>query len=344
MPSLWMGLLILIHLNLALADNSTTRDRSSLNAGWRFSRFTSNPDSLSYGTLKQWILPIANNFITGGPYQRPSGTSPGGNIQYVQSSFDDHGWDAVDLPHDWAIKGPFNAPGVSGGMGRLPSNGVGWYRRNVSIPMDDINASKSLYLDVDGAMSYAAVWLNGILVGGWPFGYNSFRLDLTPYAKAGNNTLAIRLDNALENSRWYPGAGIYRNVWLVKVNRIHVGQYGTYVTTPSVSSSSATVNLVVEVENNGNTSQTATVITQVYQYDAKAEKATGNTVATFPSLTANVASDKKQAVNSSITLSNPKLWGPPPTQAPNQYVAITTILVNDVVVDMYGNPLWHSVH
>jgi beta-galactosidase len=321
------------------ADVAVTggRERISLNAGWRFSRFTSNPDSLSYSTLKPWILPSANDFITGTKRQRPSGTPPGNSVDYVKASFDDGAWEAVNLPHDWAIKGPFNAPGIGGGMGRLPSNGVGWYRRKVSIASSDIDAGRSIFLDIDGAMSYVAVWLNGDLVGGWPYGYNSFRLDLTKYAKAGDNLLAIRLDNALDSSRWYPGAGIYRNVWLVTVDPTHVGQFGTYITTPTVSAKSAILNLVVEVENKRATSQQVDIVTEIYELDPATGKARGGVVATFARATANVAAGAKQVVNSSATVTNPLLWGPPPAQKPNLYVAITTLSANGTpgAIDTY---------
>ncbi|KAF2279034.1 glycoside hydrolase [Westerdykella ornata] len=304
---------------------ATGRERLSLNQGWRFSRFTSNPDSLSYDKLKNWIFPSANDFIKGTPRQRPSGTPPGNDVNYVKPTFDDSAWEAVNVPHDWAIKGPFNAPGISGGMGRLPSNGIGWYRRKLEIPSDEITAGKSIFLDIDGAMSYAAVWLNGQLVGGWPYGYNSFRLDLTPYAKAGDNLLAIRLENALDSSRWYPGGGIYRNIWLVKVDATHVGQYGTRITTSAVSSQSATVNVVVDVENKGNTSRKVDVVTDIFELDPATGKAKGNAVATLARATVDVASGAKKAVNGSTTVSNPKLWGPVPAQKPNLYVAITSL-------------------
>jgi beta-galactosidase len=302
------------------------RERTSLNTGWKFSRFTSNPDSLSYNTLKPWILPVANNFIVNGAkHQVPSGTAPGGNVAYVQGSFNDAGWQSVDLPHDWAITGPFNAPGISGGMGRLPTNGVGWYRRNLTMTASDVDGSRSLFLDVDGAMSYAAVWLNGNLVGGWPFGYASWRVDLTRYLKAGDNTLAVRLDNAVDNSRWYPGAGIYRNVWLVKVDKTHVAQYGTQITTPSVSSSSATVNVVVQVENLGNATRQVDVTTDIYAIDQGTGAAGTTAVASIKSTTISVTAGKKQAVNGSVTVTNPRLWGPPPGQTPNLYLAVTTL-------------------
>ncbi|KAI0468905.1 glycoside hydrolase family 2 protein [Xylaria cf. heliscus] len=318
------------------ADNAlatATRERIDLNADWRFSRFTTNPDSLSYSTLKNWILPSGNDFISGTKHERPSGTPPGNNVQYVKADFDDSAWEALNLPHDWAVKGPFNAPGINGGMGRLPSNGVGWYRKTVTLSKQDLE--KTIFLDIDGAMSYSAVWLNGNLVGGWPYGYNSFRLDLTPYAKEGANQLAVRLDNAVNSSRWYPGAGIYRNVWLVKVNPVHVGQYGTYVTTPKVSAQSATVNLVVEVDNAGNASQQINVATEIHLADPATGKATGAAVAQIPAKSLSIAKGATQSVNSSVAIANPQLWGPAPTQKPNLYIATTTISIGDTPVDTY---------
>jgi beta-galactosidase len=332
-----MFIFIPLLLSAAAAWAATPgRDRTSLNAGWKFSRFTSNPDGLSYNTLRSWMLPVANDFIVNGAkHQTPSGTPPGNNVQYVQASFNDASWQSVDLPHDWAIAGPFNAPGISGGMGRLPTNGVGWYRRNLTVTADDVNGSKSIFLDVDGAMSYAAVWLNGNLLGGWPYGYASWRLDLTPYLRAGTNILAVRLDNAVDNSRWYPGAGIYRNLWLVKVDKTHVAQWGTYITTPSVSSSSATVNLVVQVENRGSATRQVDVSTNVYVID-QSTGATGTAVvASFRTTTVSIDAGRKQSVNGSVSISNPRLWGPPPGHTPNLYVAVTTLSASGAVIDTY---------
>lgn len=323
------------HAVIKARDNAVERERTSINRGWRFERFVSNPDSLSYDTLKPWILPAANPFLSGSKHERPSETPPGADVSYVQPDFDDTNWEELDLPHDWAIKGTFDAPGVGGGLGRLPINGVGWYRRTLSLDAHAVTSGKSIFLDIDGAMSYAAVWLNGNLVGGWPFGYNSFRLDLTPFARSGDNHLAIRVDNALESSRWYPGAGIYRNVWLVVVNPVHVAQYGTYITTRSVSSQEATVDVAVEIENKGNISQQIEVGTKIYELDSATRKALGDAIATLPAARVDAAGQAKQAVNGSVTISNPKLWGPPPTQKPNEYVAVTVLSTNGTVVDTY---------
>lgn len=185
----------------------TGRQRISINRDWRFWRSETNPDGITYDNrtdtpqqgvtyLRPYILPSANDFILDPSkrYEAPS-TSPPTNISYAQSVFDDSTWESVTLPHDWAIKGPFyegDGVPVTGGMGRLPIQGVGWYRKKIAVTAEDLK--KVVYLDIDGAQSYAIVWLNGNLVGGWPYGYNSFRLDLTSYLKAGDdNQLAIRL-------------------------------------------------------------------------------------------------------------------------------------------------------
>ncbi|KAK8090786.1 glycoside hydrolase family 2 protein [Apiospora phragmitis] len=322
------GLTLLSLLLLAVVGAGAERTRLSLNQGWRFSRFESAPDGLSYETLRPWILPSANDFIINGDqHKSPDGATPGATA-----------WEAVNVPHDWAIKGPFGAPGISGGMGRLPSNGIGWYRRTVSLEEADVG--KSIFLDIDGAMSHSAVWLNGELVGGWPFGYASFRLDLTPHLKVGDdNILAVRLENKLDSSRWYPGAGLYRNVWLVKVDPVHVRQFGTYITTPAVSAEAATVHLAVEIQNKGNSSQKVEVATDIFVFDAASGQPTGDAVATFPQATIQLAAGAKQSVNESTEVQNPALWGPLPTQKPNQYVAVTSVLKgNSTVVDTYQTP------
>ncbi|KAI1101574.1 glycoside hydrolase family 2 protein, partial [Jackrogersella minutella] len=313
---------------------TTGRERISINADWRFSRFESNPDSLSYDVLKEWILPTGNDFIVNGAkHDRPEGIAPGSNVTYVQASFDDSEWEAVNVPHDWAIKGPFHAPNIPNSMGALPINGVGWYRRNLTIETSDSN--KSIFLDIDAAMSNSAVWINGQLVGGWPYGYNSFRLDITPYVKTGENLLAIRIDNPLNFSRWYPGAGLYRNVWLVKVDQTHVGQSGTFITTPVVSAESADVDLTIEIENNRNASREVEVKTDIYILDLQTWQPGADVVASFPPITASIPAGSKQSVNASVPVTNPRLWGPKPLQEPNMYVAVTTLLSNGTVIDSY---------
>ena len=332
---------------------TTGRERISLNDDWRFWRSEKNPDGITYDNrtdtpqgnvtyLRPWILPNANEFIPDESkhYQIPS-SAPNVSIPYVASTFDDGAWEAVTLPHDWAIKGPFYVgypTAITGGMGRLPTQGVGWYRRKISVSAAD--KGKITYLDIDGAMSYAIVWLNGKLVGGWPYGYNSFRLDLTPYLKSGDdNQLSIRLDNPVDSSRWYPGAGIYRNVWLTKVDPTHIAHWGTYVTTKDVSAESATIDITVQVESKSNATERFAVVTDLHIYDPKT-KEIGEKVAQFPQTILNPTTGKKQTVNASITITNPRLWGPPPLQKPNMYTAVTRLATggNTTTYDTYETP------
>ena len=163
----------------------------------------------------------------------------------------DTDWQPVTVPHDWAIYGPFSAQNDkqevaiaqdgqtealehAGRTGGLPFVGVGWYRTVFEVP--EFTEGKRATILFDGAMSHARVYLNGQEVGYWPYGYNSFYFDITRYLHAGQpNTLAVRLENLPESSRWYPGAGLYRNVHLIVTEAAHIPVWGTYVTTPEVS-------------------------------------------------------------------------------------------------------------
>ncbi|MBU3822817.1 DUF4982 domain-containing protein [Flavobacteriaceae bacterium XHP0103] len=344
------------------------REKIAINIGWKFMKYASEKeaDDLIYdvrpkientddtkeadskpteaiaiestkNVLKPYILPTANAFIKDSSkhYIRPSG-NPGADFPFVQYDFDDSKWDSINLPHDWAINGPFfegpNAE-VGGGMGRLPSHGVAWYRKKLEFNASD--KDKSIFLDIDGAMSYAMVWLNGHLVGGWPYGYNSFRLDLTPYINfESSNQLAIKIDNPNHSSRWYPGGGIYRNVWLTKTNKIHIDHWGTTVTTPTVSKDTAVVNYAVRVINNSNKESDISVVTNLFLLNENGA-ITSESVAQLPKKTIKLNAGKNGSLESSAIVTKPKLWGPPPTQTPNLYKAITIIYANEEPIDTY---------
>ncbi|MEZ0470757.1 beta-galactosidase GalB [Luteimonas sp. B3_2_R+30] len=284
--------------------------------------------------LKPWILPTGNAFIRD-PAQRhtrPPG-HPGGDHPFVQAGFDDSGWQAVTVPHDWAVAGPFIEEGPYGGMGRLPSWGVGWYRRTLDIPAAD--AGRSIFLDLDGAMSYATVWLNGKLVGGWPYGYNAWRVDLTPHVEfGGSNQLAIRLDNPPDSARWYPGGGLYRNVWLTTTVPVHVAHWGSFVTTPEVSEDAATIRLQVVVDNDGDRDARVTVASAIHALEADGKPA-GQAVAQIAPAELQVAAGASATADGSVVLAEPRLWGPPPTQAPHRYAAVTTVRRDGRIVDRY---------
>jgi beta-galactosidase len=283
--------------------------------------------------LKPWILPTGNEFIKDPSrrFARPNENPPDA-VACAQPDFDDSSWRRINLPHDWAIEGPFTTQG-GGGMGRLPSSGVCWYRKQLSIPAQD--AGKSIFLDVDGAMSYTAVWLNGRLVGGWPYGYASWRVDLTPYvAPGGKNELAIRLDNPPNSSRWYPGGGIYRNVWLVKTAPVHVGHWGTYLTTPEVSSAAATVDLKVTVDNDSSQSAEVMVSSQIFPLAPNGHR-NRDAIVNLTPLKVQIPPHGSAVAAGTAKVRNPGLWGPPPQQRPNRYVAVTTLSAGGKLVDVY---------
>lgn len=342
------------------------RERISINADWRFNKgdpadlavsldydvrpqIEENKDgkdadarpeeaarlvTSSRKVLKPWILPTGNDFIADAArrHTRPAG-HPGSDVSFVRADFDDGKWQKVNLPHDWAITGPFLTEGPYGGMGRLPSWGIGWYRKQLDSPASD--KGRAIFLDIDGAMSYATVWLNGKLVGGWPYGYNSWRLDLTPHLIAGGrNQLAIRLDNPPASARWYPGGGLYRNVWLTKTDPVHVAQWGTYVTTPRVSKDAATVQLQVSLENETRTPAAVRVASEIYTLDSTGLK-TGRAVGRVEPVDVRIDAGSNARISGSAVISKPRLWGPPPTQTPHRYVVVTTVSRDDEVIDRY---------
>ncbi|WP_236694452.1 beta-galactosidase GalB [Sphingomonas sp. Leaf343] len=289
------------------------------------------------GTLKRWILPSANALIADPArrHVRPAG-DPGGDVAYVQPGFDDSAWQRVTLPHDWAIAGPFLKTGPYGGMGRLRSWGIGWYRRTLDVPASD--RRRRVFLDVDGAMSYATVWLNGRLVGGWPYGYNGWRLDLTPFLRfGGSNQLAIRLDNPAESARWYPGGGLYRDVWLVKTAPVHVAQWGSAIATPAVTPDAATVSQRLAVANDGEATVTVAATTEIY-VAAAAGARTGRPVARFDLGSAPLAPGGTATLQGQGGVANPRLWGPLPTQRPDMYLAVTTVSHGGRTVDRVETP------
>ena len=352
-------------------EGSGIRERISINHGWRFFKYdtASDADSLIYDIrpevldrtddrvadsrpeqaagratgrfiLKPWILPSGNRFIVDPARRhiRPDG-DPGSEFPFVKAAFDDSRWEEVNLPHDWAVRGPFlEGPDavVGGGMGRLPVNGVGWYRKSLFIPESD--RGKSIFLDVDGVMSYAMIWLNGHLVGGWPYGYNSWRLDLTPYIITGSdNQLAIRVDNPPHSARWYPGAGIYRNVWIVKTNPVHIAQWGTFVKTKEVSGASATAEIEVTVDNNSGHDATVAVANSIFALDDHM-KPTGEVVAASFTSETVIPGGGSTMVKSTALIDDPAFWRPLPAKNSMMYVVISTLMVNGLPADTYETP------
>ena len=252
----------------------------------------------------------------------------------TQTNLDDSKWETVTIPHDWAIFGPFDrnndlqevavtqdlekqASVKTGRTGGLPYVGVGWYRTAF-----DASADKQVTLVFDGAMSEARVYVNGKEACFWPFGYNSFHCDVTGLLNADgkNNVLAVRLENRPQSSRWYPGAGLYRNVRLVTTERVHVPVWGTQLTTPHVSAEYASVRLRTTIRNAGDAD--VRISTDIIAPDGK--------------IVARKDNSRKinhgQPFEQNFLINAPSLWSP---ETPYLYKAVSKIYVDGKQTDEY---------
>lgn len=252
----------------------------------------------------------------------------------VAPDYDATCWEKVTVPHDWAIYGPFSrdndlqnvavtqnfeqeASVKTGRTGGLPYVGVGWYRTTFEAPAD-----KQTTLLFDGAMSEARVYVNGKEACFWPFGYNAFHLDVTPYIHQDGtpNVLAVRLENRPQSSRWYPGAGLYRNVRLITTDRIHIPVWGTQITTPHVGEDYAAVRLRLEIV--GDEGRDLRIRTDIFSPE-------GVVVATKEN-TRRINHGKPFEQN--FLIEHPSLWSP---ESPALYRAVSRVYVDDRQVDEY---------
>ncbi len=236
-----------------------------------------------------------------------------------QLNFDDSGWQAVRLPHDWAIAGPFD-PNGNGNTGKLPWQGVGWYRK---IFTPKAAAGQRIYFDFDGVMASPKVYVNGQLAGDWNYGYMSFRVDATPYIHFGErNVIAVQVDTRKHQSRWYPGAGIYRKVTMTVSNPVHLAHWGAFVTTPAVSDGRATVRVQTWIENHQSADRNVTV--EVALLDpAGRQVATGSKNKAAPA-------NGTVAVDQQLLVANPQRWD---LAKPNLYTAVVTLRTGSAPLD-----------
>ncbi len=252
----------------------------------------------------------------------------GDGLQAAQPGFADNDWRVLDLPHDWAIEGDFSQENPSGtGGGALPG-GVGWYRKIFSV--DKADAGKIFRIEFDGVYMNSEVFINGVSLGVRPYGYISFSYDLTPYLKWDEpNVLAVRVDNAEQpNSRWYSGCGIYRNVWLSKTGPIHVGGWGTYVTTSSVDEKQAVLNLATTLVNESDTNENVTVCSSL-------QDAEGREVAETRS-SGKAEAGKEVVFTQQLTVKQPQLWD---IDTPYLYTLVTKVMRNEECMDRYTTPV-----
>ncbi|MFZ5494932.1 MAG: beta-galactosidase GalB [Verrucomicrobiota bacterium] len=317
------------------ATDAPPRERVSFNDGWLFSRTDAEwvLGQLDYASAKPWLLASAADLFgpTGPRPARPRGNL-GGDLTHTQAAYDDSGWRKLNLPHDFGIEGPFKQE-YPNDTGKLPWWGVAWYRKHFAVPASD--AGRRLVLEIDGAMAHSLVWLNGHFVGGWPYGYTSYQLDLTPFVKPGEkNLLAIRLDNPTESSRWYPGGGLYRNVWLTKTGPVHIAQWGTFVTTPKITPEAAHVSVQVIADNDSAAKASLSINTELFTLNADDRKSAAP-VATGSPVTVGIDAGRQASSTLNLVVKQPKLWS---VAQPNRYVAVTTIIQDGRVVDRIETP------
>ena len=255
-----------------------------------------------------------------------------------QPGFDDAAWQPVDLPHDWSIAGPvgsdpaamdgpFDRSSPAGASGGYLNGGIGWYRKTFTLP--ETVRGQRLSLLFDGAYMDSDVWLNGHYLGNHPYGFTSFSYDLTPFLRvgAGRNVVAVRLNVQQPACRWYSGAGLYRHVWLVATQPVHLALWGTYITTPLAAANGALVRVRTQVQNDSPQTVGATLTTTIFDPAGKtvARKATRQ----------QIGPDKSGVFDQALPLRRVWLWSP---DSPALYRAVSEVSVGSARADTTATP------
>ena len=329
-----LGLLASVSLTAAAA-----RERVLLDAGWRF-QLGDPGDVTTNVTVYQeignlaWAQGAELNTETALQATRPDpvATHAGENVSFVLTNYNDSAWRTLDLPHDWAVELPFNSSADAGhgfkpvGNPSFTTNNIGWYRHTFTLPAGDTN--KVMWLEFDGIYRNALIWLNGRCIGRDVSGYAPISFDVTTNVIAGGtNVLVIRVDATRTEGWWYEGAGIYRHVWLMKTDPVHVGHWGTYVATTSLVGSNATITVQTTVTNQSasptNGSLTSTIL-----------DANSNVVITVTS-NLNLAANQGLIVTQTLAVANANLWS---LQTPYRYNLVSTVSNATTQADVYQTP------
>jgi len=249
--------------------------------------------------------------------------------------FDDSAWTQVTLPHDWAIAGTPKQDAASTGAGAFMPTGIGWYRKIITVSADEAtpDSTRRMFIVFDGVMANSDVYLNGVLLGHRPYGYVSFAYELTPHLHAGVNVIAVRVDDSQQPaSRWYPGAGINRQVRLITTGAAHIVPWGTFVTTPAVSAAAATIHVRTTVTNESAATANLSLVVRLIAPNGDAIVATRK-IASAKTLT--VAPGATADLDAETTISKPDRWD---LDHPALYTVQTTLLRDGKAVDEEAVP------
>jgi beta-galactosidase len=250
----------------------------------------------------------------------------GGAQRAEMPEFDDSSWRTLDLPHDWSIEdlpgtsSPFDPLAISEVSGGFTTGGTGWYRKTFNLPQEA--AGKRVYILFEGAYMNSDVWINGQHLGKHPYGYTSFWFDVSSRIKDKENIIAVQVKNEGKNSRWYTGSGIYRHVWLIVKEPVHIPVWGTVITTPKVNNASSSVIVKNSIENSSGSPSEVRIVT-IITGQAGDEKARNES---FITLTAG----RNDFATNEMTISKPALWSP---ESPSLYNVITEIYTNGTLSD-----------
>ncbi|MFB3776753.1 MAG: glycoside hydrolase family 2 TIM barrel-domain containing protein [Bryobacteraceae bacterium] len=267
------------------------------------------------GARQQLLFDYDWRFLVGDP---PGAQSP---------SFDASSWRSVTLPHDWSIEGKFDPKAPMGGSGGYLPAGIGWYRRAFQAPA--AWKGNQIEIEFEGVYMNATVFINGRDLGTRPYGYSTFRHDLTPHLNfGGSNVVAVRVDQSRhKNTRWYSGSGIYRHVWLSVTGPLHVDHWGVFVTTPEVSEGRATVSVKTRVANGSGAASKVTLRTLLYD--------PAGTTAGQAESAVTVEAGATAEVTQRIAIQKPALWS---VEAPRLYRAVTRVISGGRVADEVATP------
>jgi beta-galactosidase len=270
--------------------------------------FTSNAISVEHITRQRLLIDLNWKFIQS-------------DVKGAEEpKFNDSDWRTLNLPHDWSIEGEFREDAITKGPGGYLPTGIGWYRKHLNL--SSTGKDLQYWIEFDGVYMNSDIWINGQLLGKHPYGYTSFYYDLTPYIKKGENIIAVRVDNSNQpNSRWYSGSGIYRHVWLTIAGAVHIAQWGTYITTPEIDSSSATVVVRTSIENHYKTIKNIILKSVVVNESGKEIAALETPVS---------LSSGKTDVEQTISIPSPVLWS---VDSPVLYTLRSSVLDGTKVKD-----------